>query len=728
MSPIKYNKPRTVLQLAIFSLGAFSLLVAGDTLILENGQRREADRFDFTDETFTTDPQDPGIPRDTVRDWWLNSRDTDNTAQSASGPPAPNAIAQLKEYRRQAQIFAEEYPNVNGIHLLDNGEFVLTADKRHLYRYHFVGYVMDEAQLDWRDIGLWFTKGRSRCRILRARSLSPEDEVYNLDVNDIKISTPSRGAEHFDPNSRTMSAVIPGVEVGSVIEYIYEYENYAPAEWRLFFPSYYFQGKTPVWKSRFKVRVPVGEKLYSWEQNWRIPGQRKWYSFITDILFFWTRPYDRTTVTDSEGNEYHEYVWSRRKMPPLTPEPRMPPANEITPAVYSTIMKDWDRLNELNSEMQLERLKPTDKIRELAARLTEKCTDKDAKIARLYHWVQKNIRYISVKASLSSGWAGHPAAETLAQGYGDCIDKSVLFATMLQTIDIDAVPVVLRTNDAGLFNPRYPVLACNHAITEVKTDGRIFYLDPTSQDYRYPAFRADDHGALAFNFIDGTRRQIPIPSAMQANGKTSQVEINIESNGDIRVQIQNSYAGAYEAGLRASWKRVPKKARHQIMQQYLNGIAPGARLETFELATPEDLSQPFTMSFAFRAPRYLSHADEYRIFEFPDRALSFPETALGGREHPIAYTTARALHRTINLTFPENMQLLEAPEDFAVETDNVSYKETFTRPAPRTLVLESYFERRAQRIPASQYKRYRDTTLQIQEQTTQPVYFQKTSN
>ena len=728
MFPIKNNPPRTVLPIAIFVLIALGLLAAGDTLILENGQRREAERYDFTDENFKANSQDQGIPRDTVRDWWLNSQNADNTRRSAIGPPAPDAVTKMKEYRRQARSFADEYPNVNGIHLLDNGEFVLTSDKRHIYRYHFVGYVMDETQLDWRNIGLWFTKGRSRCRILRARSLSPDNQIYNLDADDIKISTPSRGAEHFDPNSRTMSAVIPGVEVGSIIEYVYEYENYAPAEWRLFFPSYYFQGKTPVWKSQFKVRVPVSEKLYSWEQNWRLPGQQKWYSFITDMLLFWTRPYDRTTVTDADGNKYHEYVWLRRKMPPLTPEPRMPPANEITPAVYGTIMKDWDRLNELNRDMQLERLKPTDEIRAFASRLTEGCKDQDAKIARLYHWVQKNIRYISVKASLSSGWAGHPAAETLAQGYGDCTDKSALFATMLQTIGIDATPVVLRTNEAGLFKPRYPVLACNHAITEVKADGRLFYLDPTSQDYRYPAFRADDHGALAFNFIDGTRRQIPIPPAMQANGKTSKVEINIKSNGDIRVQIKNSYAGAYEAGLRASWKRVPEKARHQIMQQYLNGIAPGAHLETFELANPEDLSQPFTMSFTFRAPRYLSHADEYRIFEFPDRALSFPENALKTRQYPIAYTTAKAVRRTINLTFPENMQLLEAPEDFAVETNNVTYNETFTRPAARTLVLKSYFERRAQRIPASQYKKYRDTTLKIQEQTTQPVYFQTTLN
>ena len=696
-------------------------LHATEAVVFENGNRTEAPAFTYGDGKFTA-PDRNVIPREQVRDWWLGNAEAKADNQKTARTSDAEAVKELKEYRALAAEFAKAHPGVSGIHLIDDGEFTLTADHRHVYRYHFVGYVMDESKLEWRQLGLGFTEGRSRSRIIRARSLNADDELFVLDPAQTTVNTPSRGAVHFDPNSRVINAVIPGVEVGSVVEFIYEFEKYEPADWRIFFPSYFFQGDIPVWSSTFRVRVPKSERLYSWEQNWQLPKKRSWFNAILDVLFFWDTPRDKSIVRGSDGEKYRQYSWARHEMPPLTDEPQMPPANEITPAVYGTTMEKWDHLNQLNREMQLERLKPTDEIRQLTAKITAGCENADAKIARLYHWVQKNVRYISIKASLSSGWAGHPAEETLEQGYGDCTDKSALLSTMLRTIGVKGTPVVLRTNDAGLFDPKYPVLACNHAIVEVEHGGRLYYLDPTSSDYRYPAFRADDHGAIAFNFIDGTQRRIPVPPGMQANGKQSEVRIELKTDGGIVVEVKNAYTGAYEAGLRGGWKRVPEKARGQVMQQYLNGIAPGAKLRSFELSDPEDLSTQYTMSFTYEIPNYVSYAGEYRIFEMPDRALSFPEVALENRKHPVAYTTSEAERRRVALLLPPGMSFVEEPQDIAVKHRDVQYTESFRMENEQSLVFESFFERTAQRIFPEDYNEYRKTTLDIHEKTTRPIY------
>ena len=73
-------------------------------------------------------------------------------------------------------------------------------------------------------------------------------------------------------------------------------------------------------------------------------------------------------------------------------------------------MKDWKYLDELTGGMQKERIAVTPKIRDVVAGITDPSAPLEDNVARLYHWVQKNIRYISVKSSLSSGWSGHPAA------------------------------------------------------------------------------------------------------------------------------------------------------------------------------------------------------------------------------------------------------------------------------------------------------------------------------
>ena len=53
----------------------------------------------------------------------------------------------------------------------------------------------------------------------------------------------------------------PDVEVGSLVEYAYEYRNYNPDLPDYFFPGYYFQGQEPYLDSLIDVRVPAGRRL-----------------------------------------------------------------------------------------------------------------------------------------------------------------------------------------------------------------------------------------------------------------------------------------------------------------------------------------------------------------------------------------------------------------------------------------------------------------------------------
>ena len=104
-------------------------------------------------------------------------------------------------------------------------------------------------------------------------------------------------------------------------------------------------------------------------------------------------------------------------------------------------------------------------------------------------WVQAEIRYYSVSLGESSH-RPHSPAEVLRNRYGDCKDKSFLLMRMLQSLGIPARAVL-----ASLVAPQRPArmlpspLAFDHAVVQVRLDGRDYYLDPTRLGQRGPLDR-----------------------------------------------------------------------------------------------------------------------------------------------------------------------------------------------------------------------------------------------
>ena len=694
--------------------------LGAERLVGRDGKECSSSLFQFDAGVFKGD-SGTTVPRNQVVDWWVSDERADKKAVESVGQDA-DAAARLTSFRQTGQRMAARFPGCQGVIVVDDGVFTLTADLKHRYRYHFVGLILNEAMLNWGKVELWFTEGRNRQRLHLARCLAPDGQVHILDPADVKVSRPGRGGVFFDPNSRSLSATIPGVEVGGVVEYIYESETYAPEDWRLWFPGFYFQSNLPVCQSTCTVLVPPWIRLYSWEENW---GGYASSGGVASLRRLW--PWGRRSFESSYAvagkHAYASYTWQKRDVPPIVSEPMMPPSGEVAPAVHATVMRDWDHLDQLTGGMQEERMVPTPEIRERVQELTTGCESLDQKVAALYHWVQKNVRYISVKSSLSSGWSGHPAAETLQQGYGDCTDKAVLFSTMLHLIGVEAEPVVIRTNDRGRFIPKYPVLACNHCITEVRFDGKEMYLDCTSQDHRFPAFRADNHGVLAFNFVRGERETVPVPPGAMGVGKKTVEEMALAPDGSLKIRSVNHYEGMYEARLRAGWKTVPEKLKKQIMQQYLNGIAPGARLVAFDMPDPQDLGEPFTLDYTFGLPAYLIEAGSLRLFQFPNRERSSGEVSLEKRRYPLVYTTSEEQVRTIRLELPPGLAVVELPPDVRLKSKHVTYSETCDMQEGK-VVFHSVFRRPSRRVPVSDYPAYRKTLQQIEHVTKKPMYLE----
>ena len=618
---------------------------------------------------------------------------------------APLAAAQLDAYRERAEAAAKKFPGIDSVLCLDYAEDTLTTDGQHVWRYHALILVLKEKGRENADLQLGFSEGRSRRRVFFARSVSPGGRARWLDPATLKVATPAQGQLHLDTRSRVLSGRIPGAEIGSLIEYAYESLNYNPAQPDLFFPSYFFRGEQPYLDSIIDVRVPAGRKL-----NW-----------ITRLM-----PKQTQEPKRSRRGAYDVYRWAMHDAPPIVPEPLMPDKSDVVPRVECSLFFDWKDLHKLTGDYQRERIQTTPEIKKLAAQIVGDAKSDDGKLARIYYWVQRKINYLSVKGSRSSGWAGHPASETIRNGYGDCTDKAIVLASLAKAVGITSYPVILKTNDEGAAITELPVPDANHCISVVYPNGKPRFIDSTAENYRYPYFRADDHGVKAIVHMTGEILDIPVPKP-QDNLRRSLRTLILKPDGSATCVERNAYNGSYEARVRGFWRSVPPTLHPRMMQQYLQRRAPGALCAGFQLTQLDDLNTPLQMEIRYGIPKLATLTRDLYIVSPPGLARQFPEAALPTRQYAIERRTSEGYENVVQVTCPDGYTLVAVPEPLTIRGKHLVFDgKVEAAKDGKSLTLRESLERPTRIVPVADYAAFRRHAARIAAWTRLKLVFRKT--
>ncbi len=638
----------------------------------------------------------------------LAVQEAEATARQAAGAVEglrPFSDAELARYRERATAIAAKAPGADSVLCLDYGQEVLTPDGKQIYRYHALHLVLKEGGRKAGDLTLGFEEGRSSRKVLFARSVAPDGTARWLDPATLKIATPSEDAQFLDTRTRILSGRIPGVEVGCLVEYAYEHLTYNPDVPDYFFPSFYFQGDEPFLDSVIDVAVPQGRKL-----NWTTRNM----------------PAEAREPKRSARGAYDLYRWEMHDILPYNPEPMMPNKAEIAPAVFCSLFFDWGELHKRTGGFQRERIETTSEVVSLAKKIVGDAKTDDEKLAAIYYWSQRNINYMSIKGSLSSGWAGHPASETLKNGYGDCTDKAIVLASLAKAVGIAAYPAIIQTNDEGQAVTDIPIPDANHCINLVLPNGKPRFLDSTATDYRYPYFRADDHGVKAIIHMTGQILDVPVPPPAD-NLRESTQELVLKSDGSGEAVEKNAYTGEYEATIRGFWRTAPPALRPHMMQQYLQRRCPGAVCTGFELGDVDDLSKPLTMEVRYRIPSAGTRTRDLYIVSPPAFSHDFPEAGLQTRKFPIERQTTQEMRTTVKVTCPPGYALVGLPEPLAVHGKHLWYEGSVTAAADgRALVVKETLKHLTRRAPPEDYAEYRAQATRIAAWSELKLVFRET--
>ncbi len=683
---------RLLIALAL-SVGAGSA-VRADVIELHDGTRIETESIVFEDGLVRLD-DGRSFPRDEVK------RISFAHGSVVEKDGASGAGSDVQVLLRKAAAAKEKYPDVGAITLIDDGAYTLRPDGTQVERQHVAMKILKEPFKSAANIGHSYEEGRSRATLVMARSISPDGTVHPFDPAELVESKPAGGMMFYN-EYRAVSGQLDEVEIGSIVEYIWELETYNPYDKNLFFPQWYFVFTEPSLWSRVRIRVPKDREL-----NWEVRHV----------------PEAHAEPVVSEKGEYRVYTWEMRDIEHIVSEPSMPPIGEVVPHLRASLFDDWDYLFDFLGKFQREHVQVTPEIEAKVAEIVGEASDPEEIVAKLYHWLQRENRYISIKGSMGSGWGGHPAALTLKNKYGDCIDKAILFTAMLRCKGIKASPVILSTNNTPADDRSLPTLYGNHAITKVYLGEKPIYLDCTAATFRYPYFRPDDYGVTTINVLEGEIGYVDMPPP-EHNQLTIGMDLQLDVEGNVDAVVDVDMTGAIEAMLRAGLEQINVMLRKMVAQQLINQLAPGAELKDIRVSDEKDLTKPLTLTLEARLPEYPTFAGELMIFKLPltEFFTSFPDIALDERKFDIVQNTSGRIIRRFKVHLPPDYVPKGLPEPIELDAPWATYRATYVVDGDTIKFEDRLTQKGVRRIDVKDYARYREFYQGVAEAAKVPLF------
>jgi hypothetical protein len=272
----------------------------------------------------------------------------------------------------------------------------------------------------------------------------------------------------------------------------------------------------------------------------------------------------------SEGTN-KVYTWQVENLPVIAAEPMGPPLHSLIPAVitaptsfeidgYQGNMESWKSLGKWLYELNANRDELPENIRQQVLQLVANEKDPVAKARKIYEYLQKNTRYVSIQLGIG-GWQTFEAKTVAEKGYGDCKALSNYTKALLKVAGIQSyVASIYADDDDNGFRADFPSNQFNHVILCVPMARDTIWLECTSQTtpFGYLGSSTYNRYALLFTPEGGKLVQTPVYTAKD-NLQTRKADIHINDQGDATAEVNTVYTGLQQ--------ELPSALMHQLSHE-----------------------------------------------------------------------------------------------------------------------------------------------------------------
>jgi hypothetical protein len=535
------------------------------------------------------------------------------------------------------------------------------------------------------NVEIPYLKGSSSIRGLQARVIRPDGGIVEFDGTVYeKPLVKARGVRMM-----AKSFTLPGVEVGSIIEY--RYRRSMPQGWA------------------FNSRWLLSDDLFTRHAVFSLRPE-------SSFLIRWSWPLGLPPDTKPPANERGLIRLETRDVPAFVTEEFMPPEDVMKYRVEFVYEgQDSDQKEEKaywkafgkrsNSDVQ-RFIRASRALEQEVARLVQPGDSNETKARKLYARAQQ-VRNLSFERQATEQEAEREkladirdAQDVLKHGYAYADDVTWFFYGLLRAAKLDASLVLVPTRDDLFFDPRQMnARQLNTCVVLLKLGDSSVYLDPGMpfMPFAYLPWSETAVKGLRLGPDGGEWVNTTLPTAAESRVERK-ASVKLSPAGTLEGKVTVTYTG-----LEASWRRINQRNddatdRRKFLEQDLNaGIPTGIDVNLTNTPDWTGSETPLVAEFDLRVPGWAASAGS--------RAL-MPVGLFGGSEkhmfehsarvHPLYFTFPYQHTDEVTIELPPGWQVTSVPKartaDIAVAKYNSSAQATGgTLTMKRELVLNTIF-------------------------------------
>jgi transglutaminase-like putative cysteine protease len=333
-----------------------------------------------------------------------------------------------------------------------------------------------------------------------------------------------------------------------------------------------------------------------------------------------------------------------------------------------------------------------------------------AQALRALQFVQEEIRYTSIAIAPGS-YAPAPTELVIKRRFGDCKDKSLLLATLLDRLGVEAQVALVHSFRGRALDGSLPTpYAFDHAIVRAVIDGGVHWLDPTAATQYEPlsiSHHPDYERALPVGSSSPGLEVIPLPASdMRRREIATTLDLSAGLKAEGLMEVTTRYEGAYADEMRPTLSSVNSEQRQSDYESYAAHYYPGARSLAPVEILDDRTDNVVTVRERYRLENAFAPAGEevLELVLHADELYNYAQ-ALGaaGRRVPLALEYPLRIKQRVVAKLPEDWAL--RADDVAVDNPAFRYRSKVGYTG-RTLTLEYEYEALAASVAPEDIAKY----------------------